>query len=303
MRDADKRKVGIVAIIASVLLFLAVSVYGTRGPAEPLRLYVVSDAHVGNSDRGGDMFLFAEFCELKRPDIVLDLGDTIEARITGFYDKATHREASLAQQRDWLAAWQKIDIENKAVALGNRDVGSGGEGYGFVLSDEEWINALGYHDRSPRGGTKLQGSFRAGNDHLEALVFVICIDSETYDQVKTMDWIASEITDFQGDWIVFASHRPDIYTDIRDSLIENEVKVPAIFLHGHDHGPDTLVRDAWGSERELLSFPSYLITPLMGKGVAAGFELYPDGEYENFRLDVRNQQISQPVIGYQQLKH
>jgi hypothetical protein len=265
----------------------------------PLRLYIIADSQVGHSDKGQDMLLFAELCNLNKPDIVLDLGDTIEAQITKFYDKDTHREASLAQQRDWLAAWDKILIRNKAVALGNRDVGLGGEGYGFVLSENKWVKALGYQGRPLYGGTKLQESFKVGDDNLKALVFILCTDAKNYNQKKTLDWIKSEIINFQGDWIIFASHRPDLYPDIRDLLAENKVSVPAIFLHGHYHGPDTLVRDALGYEPEFFDFPSYLVTPLMKNGIGVKFKLYPDGKYEKFRLNVRTKEISEPVVGYQ----
>lgn len=294
--DRNTRK--IIFVLLALLSMLTGRVWGDQGPGDHLRIYVVSDAHVGNSDRGEDMAAFARLCNINMPDIVIDLGDTIETGITALYDKDSHREASLSQQRDWLAAWNDILVKNKAVALGNRDVGPVTEGYSYPLSEQEWIEALGYQDRTPRGGSKLQSSFKVTGGGLEALVFVICDDCEGFSKVETLDWIMDEADDFRGDWIIFVSHKPEIYEDIRVSMARNKFRVPALFLHGHNHGPDTLVRDAWGFEREPSDFPSYLVAPLMGTGVAVKFQLYADGNYERFRIDVRNRKISQPAVHY-----
>jgi hypothetical protein len=294
-----RNKLKFIAIFLIFLGFLAGQVRGSQDSDNFLRLYVVADAHLGHSDRGQNMLSFAKLCNRKKPDIVLDLGDTIQAGITSLYNKDTHREASLSQQEDWLAAWNQILIKNKAVALGNRDLGPESKKYGCTLSEEKWINTLGYQNRPLRGGTKLQESFIVENDHLTALIFVLCTDCASYNKLETLDWIQSEVIDFSGDWLIFASHRPDIYPDIRDVLGKNQVNTPALFLHGHNHGPDTLVRDAWGFEQGSFDFPSYLVTPLMKKGIAVKFKLYLGGDYEIFRLDLRNQEISQPTIHHQ----
>ncbi len=155
----------------------------------PLRLYVVTDAHVGRFDSGDNMMAFAKMANKNEPNVVLDLGDVIQAEITDLYDYDTHKEAS-------------------------------------------------YH-------------------HVGA------------------------------------------YEYINNVLVENNVEIPAIYLHGHNHGPDTLVRDAWGLEENSYDFPSFLVTDLTDEGIGAKFELYPDGQYKKFRIDVNNQTISAPVMHYQ----
>lgn len=260
----------------------------------PLTLYVVTDAHVGRCDKGDDMMKFAEMCNANKPDIVLDLGDTIEGSSTEFYDYVTDRQAALAQQLDWLNAWNSINIEHKEVAFGNRDVRED-----YPLGDDDWIGVLGYEDRPKIGGTSLQNSFTVENDDVKAMVIVTSQYSETFDLDKTLEWVEEEVLGFDGDFIVFAAHNAGLYPHFRDMLIKNDVETSVLYLHGHNHGPDTLVRDAWGYEQMKLDFPSFLVTDLMCSGKGAKFRLYPGGHYEKFRLDVRNREISEPEMHYQ----
>ena len=291
-----KNKSKLVFITIAVFILLYSQAQGNEEPAGFLRLYVASDVHVGYSDKGQNMLAFAEMCNINNPDIVLDLGDTIQGRTTRFYDYHADKEAALKQMQDWLKAWNHISIYNKEVALGNRDVAKD-----YPLGDKEWIQALGYESRPERGGTMLQGAFTVQKEHLRVLVMVFCTYSENFDKDKTIKWAKDEVLNFKGDFIIFCNHHADIYPDLQSTLKESHVKLPAIFLHGHAHGPDTLVRDAWGLEQESFDFPSYLVTPLMGSGIAVKFKLYPDGAYEIFRLNVISREISEPIMHYQTL--
>ena len=279
---------------------------------EPLRLYVVADVHVGNCDKGEDLTLFAHFVNKKKPDLVLDLGDVIKGRSSDLYNYRNDRLAAIEQKKDWLAAWNKINIKKKEVALGNRDV----QKFTFAedgiiqtlkdpirlivqnffsierypLTERHWLNALGYQNRPTLGGTKLQTSFKVESQTVSAKVFVISEYSNI--RTRTLDWIEQEIRLFDGDFIIFASHSHHIYDDLRDLVLSNNIQATLLYLHGHNHGPDTVVRDAWGLESLNFYFPSYLITEFTCTGVGTKFKLYPDGTFDKFRLDARNQTIS-----------
>ena len=266
---------------------------GTNEASRPLTLYVVADAHVGLRDTGETMMQFALLCNARQPDVVLDLGDAIHGERRGHYPM-DHHEAALAQMQDWLRAWNKIDAPHKAIALGNRDVARHG-----IRREAEWRQALGYEDRAPQGGSPFHSSFVVDNGTVRALFIVTSSYSECYDRSVTLDWVREEVTGFEGDFIVFADHRISLYRSYQTLLARAGVRTPALFLHGHNHGPDTLVRDAWGHERDDRPLPAYLLTALFMDGVAAKFQLYPDGRYEHFRLDVRTQEISEPTLHHQ----
>ncbi len=91
--DAIVSKIFVLSIIFT-LISGAVS-FSLQDTSGGIRVYVVADAHVGRSDRGETMMAFVEMCNSRKPDLVLDLGDTIEGRITPLYDAKTDREAAL----------------------------------------------------------------------------------------------------------------------------------------------------------------------------------------------------------------
>ena len=262
----------------------------------PLSLYVVADAHVGSKDKGENMMAFANLVNRNRPDVVLDLGDTFQAEITDLYNYGTPREAAFQQHRDWLRAWNSIEIEHKAVALGNRDIRPETRTDRYTLSEDVWIASLGYQNNPVRAGSRLLKSLIVNGDDVKALVFALCTYVDTFSMDEMLSWVQEEVTAFDGDYIIFGNHHAGVYERLQTVLMENNVQTPAIFLHGHNHGPDTLVRDAWGLEQDDYYFPSYLVTDLMEKGVAAKFLFYPEGRYEKFRLDVHNGIISKPVM-------
>lgn len=265
----------------------------------PLRLYVVADAHVGNNDKGENMLAFANLANWNRPDVVLDLGDTFQAEISDHYNYDTHKEAAFQQHRDWLSAWNIIGIEYKAVALGNRDIRSETRTDRYTLSEDAWIASLGYEENPVRAGSRLLKSFIVKGEDVKALVFALCTYIDTFSMDEMTSWVQKEVAAFDGDYIIFGNHHVGVYEPLKKVLMENDVQTPAIFLHGHNHGPDTLVRDAWGLEQDDFDFPSYLVTDLMEKGIAAKFLFYPDGRYEKFRLDVNKSIISTPVMHHQ----
>lgn len=265
----------------------------------PLTIYVVSDVHVGNTDSGEKMMAFVSMVNRNKPDVVLDLGDTFQAEISDLYPLDSHKKAAISQHNDWLKAWNSINVRHKAVALGNRDLQTIIRSDRSTLTEEIWIKNLGYEDKPVRGGTKLQESFILEGKDVRALFFVLGTYTESFSMEETMNWIREEVAEFEGDFIVFSNHSVGIYDNIRSVLIKNNVETPVLYLHGHNHGPDTLVRDAWGREQEDFNFPSYLLTEFLEKGVGAKFELYPGGRYEKYRVDVINNTISEPVMHHQ----
>ncbi len=274
------------------------------GPApgrvgRPLTLYVVADAHVGQRDRGEQMMAFAELCNRRMPDVVIDLGDCIQGEITPLYPEETIDAAALAQQRDWFAAWDKIR-SLKEVALGNRDTVQPRSSPRHSLPEQIWVDLLGDESRPRIGGTRMQASWVAETPDVKALLFVLASYAEGYNRSETLQWLRKEASAFDGDFIVFFSHSIGPYRRIRDVLAAENIRIPALFLHGHNHGPDTLVRDAWGRESEDFPFPAYLVTNLARRDpVVAKFRLHRDGQYETFRIDVRTGDLSEPVLHYQ----
>lgn len=263
-----------------------------------IRIYVIADAHVGDREKAELLNKFSDMCNTKKPDLVLDLGDCISGEITELYDYPTDRKAALSQKQDWLSAWNSIEDEIiKIVALGNRDIISERDPRG--LDEDLWIKVLEYDDRDLSGGTKLQTAFEVENHGIKGLVIILSTYSPNWDRDSTVVWIRDQIIEFDGDFILFANHSIHIYEDIRDLIEEYNIEVPSLFLHGHNHGTDTLTRDAWGYELNDLHFPSYLLVNFFGTGIGAKFEIYKDGTYKTYRIDVINQEISLPYLHYQ----
>ncbi len=299
-------------VVAGIVFF-----YSGDGKADspeisgiPVRAYFIADAHVGHSDKGARMSLFASLCNARQPDIVVDLGDTVQGRITRFYEYPTDREAALSQQKDWHRAWESIEVGIKEVALGNRDIDEK-----YPLTENDWISFLGYDERPYRGGTRLQSSVLVSSEDTEVLFFILATYSENFDKKGTLEWIKREVSLFEGDFIVFCNHDEALYSDIRDIFVGSGHRSTWMFIHGHHHGPATLVRDPWGTETEssgfwgsimgLLGisegepdFPKYLVTPLKRDGVAVKVKFYPGGIYEKFELNVYSGQKYQPTIHY-----
>ncbi len=177
--------------------------------------------------------------------------------------------------------------------------------------------ALGLSELHEIGGTKLQRSFIIDNSEMKVLVIITCVYPRGYSIRRTLRWISQKILDFEGDLIIFANHTGRIYPKIWRKLSGNNIDTPAIFLHGHNHGLDTISRDARGYEESTralfrignrfsffrrdsdASLPSYLITPLFRDGIGTKFVLYPNGEYEIFRLDTEAKTISKAKIHHQ----
>lgn len=266
---------------------------------KPITLYVIADAHVGHKEKAEYVQLFAHMCNINKPDIVIDLGDCIAGEITELYNYSSDKQAAIAQQNDYFFAWNSIqDNINKQVALGNRDLISIKDSRG--LQESQWIDILGYESRPKIGGTKLQTAFETKKRHImgsikvKTIIFVT--DAANYDENITLEWAKNLIREFDGDMIIFANHNIALYREIRDFFIIENIGTPAIYLYGHNHGSDTLTRDARGYESDKLDFPSYLMVNFFGTGIGAKFEIYKGGTYNAYRIDTINQEISKPGL-------
>ncbi len=244
---------------------------------KPLIVYVCGDTHLGDETKGENIHAFADFVNRNRPDLVLHCGDCIEAHTTELYDGGSDRESALMQQADFLRGWNSIDADiPHEVLLGNHDI-STCHGNPSPMSEADWIGPLGWAERPPVGMSRAQSAFTINNGDIEALAVLLCTRSPLYEETSVLKWAADRISRFKGDLVLFANHTADIYPAIRHLILDMGLTIPALFIHGHNHGARTGTRDAWGLEKDGDRFPCWLQSDMRRDPVFSIFELHRGG--------------------------
>ena len=241
---------------------------------KPLIIYVCADTHLGDENSGENLQAFADVVNRNRPNFVLHCGDCIEAQKTQRYDGGSDREAALMQQKDFLRAWNSIDADiPHEIILGNHDV-STCHGNPSPMSEDDWIGPLGWEKRPAVGTSRAHAALTINNGDIQALAVLMCTRSSLYERDAVLKWVEDQVSGFNGDLILFADHTLEIYPDIRVLLLDMELKIPCLFLHGHYQGAPTGTRDARGLEKNGDHFPCWLQSDMSRAPIFSIFELH-----------------------------